>query len=466
VVSVDPVGAKVRDLIVVLPGITGSTLADKNGRMVWAPTPGAIVGAIRSFGQSVKTLALPSALGDEHPGDGVTPISLMPDLHVLPGIWSAHIGYGLLLDTLRRRLRLNPYDANAETPGNLLPVPYDWRLSNRYNGRRLKAIVEPVLERWRRQGPEFEDAKLVFICHSMGGLVARWYVQQEGGAELTRKIVTLGTPHRGAARSLEQLVNGVHKRLGPLSVDLTMFARTLPSMHQLLPEYACIETAGALSKTTELTVPELDVGMVADGMRFYDQLNSAPAVGYDLHAVVGFRQSTGTTARVTGSRIELLTTIEGSDEGGDATVPRLSAAPKGLDPDDPTIVTVVDQHGALQSNAFVLDLLEGALTAAHIRRRAAAPIAVAVAADELVFAGEPIAVTARPLEHHRIALRVDAIDEVGATVATIQLQQREDFTGALPGLPPGMYRIVFGGVGPVAAQVSPVTRPVLVWDRP
>ena len=27
----------------------------------------------------------------------------------------------------------------------ILPVPYDWRLSNRYNGKRLVEIVEPVL---------------------------------------------------------------------------------------------------------------------------------------------------------------------------------------------------------------------------------------------------------------------------------------------------------------------------------
>jgi len=28
-----------------------------------------------------------------------------------------------------------------------------------------------------------------FICHSMGSLVARWYVEQEGGAAHTRKLM-------------------------------------------------------------------------------------------------------------------------------------------------------------------------------------------------------------------------------------------------------------------------------------
>src|SRR5262249_1730718 len=53
----------------------------------------------------------------------------------------------------------------------------------------------------------------------MGGLVARWYLEHRGGAAITRKLSTLGTPYRGAAKALEQLVNGVHPqvafRLGP-----------------------------------------------------------------------------------------------------------------------------------------------------------------------------------------------------------------------------------------------------------
>ena len=28
--------------------------------------------------------------------------------------------------------------------------------------------------------------------------MARWYVEREGGGALTRKLITIGTPHRGA----------------------------------------------------------------------------------------------------------------------------------------------------------------------------------------------------------------------------------------------------------------------------
>lgn len=142
-----------RDLLVVLPGILGSTLSKKDGAgeddtLVWAPSAGALLGVIRSFGRRLKDLELPKGIGDEHPCDGVEAVQVMPDLHLLPGIWSANIGYLKLLDWLRSKFHL--IEAPPTDPDripNLLPVPYDWRLSNRYNGRRLKGIVEPALDR-------------------------------------------------------------------------------------------------------------------------------------------------------------------------------------------------------------------------------------------------------------------------------------------------------------------------------
>ena len=385
-----------RDVVVVLPGILGSTLV-RAGRLVWAPSAGAALRAIATFGRSLRQLALPLGIGDERPKkDVVEPVALMPDLHVLPGVWSWNVGYGKLLDGLRSRFHL--VEASPDDPDrrpNFLPVAYDWRLSNRYNGRRLKGIVEPALERWRAQGGPFADAKLIFVCHSMGGLVARWYIEMEGGAEVTRKLVTLGTPYRGALNALDQLVNGIRKGIGPLSVDLTAFGRSLPALHQLLPEYACVEAAGELRKTTEVELPALDTAMVADAMRFHDELDRAAAArtpgAYDVHPIVGFRQPTATTARVAGDRIEPVATIAGDDEGGDATVPRLSATPSGMRPNAPGIHWVADQHGALQSNQGVLDQIEGVLTASPVIRRAEPGVELGVEVDELVAAGEACA---------------------------------------------------------------------------
>jgi pimeloyl-ACP methyl ester carboxylesterase len=39
--------------------------------------------------------------------------------------------------------------------------------------------------------------KIDLVCHSLGGLVARFYVQELGGARRIEHCITLGTPHRG-----------------------------------------------------------------------------------------------------------------------------------------------------------------------------------------------------------------------------------------------------------------------------
>jgi triacylglycerol esterase/lipase EstA (alpha/beta hydrolase family) len=39
------------------------------------------------------------------------------------------------------------------------------------------------------------------VCHSLGGLVARVYVQQLGGARRVNQCITLGTPHHGTYMS-------------------------------------------------------------------------------------------------------------------------------------------------------------------------------------------------------------------------------------------------------------------------
>jgi pimeloyl-ACP methyl ester carboxylesterase len=462
----------IKDVVVVLPGILGSTLA-KDGTLVWSPSAGVALRAIGTFGRSITRLTLEPGGGDDHPGDGVEPIALMPDLHVLPGLWSWNLGYEVLLDWLRSRFGL--VDARPDRPGNLLAVPYDWRLSNRYNGRRLKSMVEPALEHWRSQGGEFADARLVFVCHSMGGLVARWYLEKEGGAALTSRLITLGTPYRGALNALDQLVNGVRKGIGPFKLNMSGFARSLPSTYQLLPEYACLETATGLAKTTETSLPaELNSVMVADGMRFHQELDEAGVSDYALHPIVGFRQATWTTARLSGAGLERMATIqtkneEGNttavDEGGDATVPRLSATPKALTPDSSTIRWIADQHGALQSNRAALDELEGVLTAKPVVHRAPTGITLGVQLEDVALAGEPVPIEATVTGGERVALQARVLDEHGRQIALARLRPSgEGQRAQLDPFAPGAYQVVVGGVGATAARVEPVTSAVLVWD--
>ncbi|WAZ21515.1 hypothetical protein STRCI_002693 [Streptomyces cinnabarinus] len=452
------------DLVVVLPGITGSTLRVKDD-LVWAPTPGAILKAIKTFGGSVNALALPEGIGDEHPGDGVEPVALMTDRHLIPGIWTPVKGYDLLLDRIREL-------GHTEALGNLLPVPYDWRLSNRYNARRLKTIVEPALERWRAHHPSNATARLTFVCHSMGGLIARWYVEKCGGADHTRKLITLGTPYRGAAKALDQLVNGAHQRLGPLSFDLTTFARTLPSLHQLLPEYACIEDprTGALATTTELgdAIPELKRDLTLDAMRFHSDLRAAesarPASLAATHAIVGIQQNTPTTARIRNNSLTLLPDYADETLYGDGTVPLVAACRADVPMDSNTLRRVPDQHGNLQRNTAALDELEGILTARDIVVRAPRETHLRLDVPELITAGEDLAVRLCAAGGAAIAVRITVTDETGGLEdARVVLAGPEPVDAVFDGLPPGAYSVDVIGTRP-GSPVAAVSADILVWD--
>jgi pimeloyl-ACP methyl ester carboxylesterase len=400
----------------------------------------------------------------------VEAVAVMPDLHVLPGLWTVQLGYGRVLGWLESAfglVRVTP----GGPPGNFLPVAYDWRLSNRFNGRRLKQVVEPALERWRARGEPYAEARVVFICHSMGGLVARWYIQREGGAEVTSKLITLGTPHRGALNSLEQLINGVRKGPGPFRVDLTGFARSLPAAYQLLPEYACLESADGLVKTTETALPELSTAMVGDAMRFHEQLddpaNPSWGAGFDLHPVQGQKQQTATTARLSGGRLIPSPVIEGRDEGGDATVPALSAMPKAVRPRDPVVRHVTERHGALQANQAVFDEIEGILRAAEVVHRAPAGMPLDVRVAEVLDAGEELTVEAVFPDGEAAPVEAWLIDEAGTVTDRERLGPRAGGYGAtFDPVAPGAYQVRVQGYGSARAAVTPVTAGVLVWGEP
>ncbi len=56
-----------------------------------------------------------------------------------------------------------------------------------------------ALRRYLRQ--HVRGGRIDLVCHSLGGLVARVYIQELGGARRVDRCVTLGTPHRGTYNS-------------------------------------------------------------------------------------------------------------------------------------------------------------------------------------------------------------------------------------------------------------------------
>ena len=53
------------------------------------------------------------------------------------------------------------------------------------------------------------------------------------------RVITIGTPHRGSAKALDGLMNGL-RLPGPAGERLDQFVRSLPSIRELTPTDPCV----------------------------------------------------------------------------------------------------------------------------------------------------------------------------------------------------------------------------------
>jgi triacylglycerol lipase len=108
-----------------------------------------------------------------------------------------------IFSVLRRALRRRGF-------GRIWTMNYHVLTSDvRAAAQRLAATVEAICE---QTGYE----RIHVIGHSMGGIIARYYVQRMGGDNRVHTLVTLGTPH-GGTRAAHLLPRGVCRQLTPRS---------------------------------------------------------------------------------------------------------------------------------------------------------------------------------------------------------------------------------------------------------
>lgn len=209
-------------LVVVIPGIGGSELADSSGKRVY----GASVSGL------VARLCEPSVLD---PNNELRPVGLVGPCSVI--CWQLMTGYDGLLNGISKGLGLSPgrvVTAGAELvdpDATVVAFPYDFRRSVEQIANDLDRVV-----RERAQG-----RRVVLVAHSMGGLIASWWWAFLSEGIEVDQIITLGTPYRGAAKALDVLVNGMH--IGPFDVRqaVTDTVRTWDSVFDLLPHYQVLE---------------------------------------------------------------------------------------------------------------------------------------------------------------------------------------------------------------------------------
>ena len=442
-----------RDVIVLLPGITGSVL-QRDGRDVWALSAGGVFNAIGSLGRSLEEIAIE---GDDDPdrddlGDGIVATRLMPDLHLIPGFWTID-GYGKIRETI-----LQGFDVVEGQ--NYFEFPYDWRRPNQVSARRLARESDGWLARWKAATGN-DDARLILIGHSMGGLVSRWFLERLDGWTRTRALITFGTPYRGSVNAIDSLVNGMKKKIGPFTaLDLTAALRSFDSVYQLLPIYPCVDPGdGQLLRVAETgQLPGIDQARARRALDFHHAIRDAVTAhqedqdyvtnGYRIHPITGISQPTKQSVRVEQGRVVILQSHRGTDYSGDGTVPRVSALPVEIT-DGRTGMFAGEKHGSLQNDGSVLMHLRGLLTGRQInfndfeRVEGPEPVTLGVEVDDVFAKDEPVVVTAiAKADGLSLSVLVANVD-TGEIRTPAPLTQIADdrYQASLPPLPPGAYRV-------------------------
>jgi pimeloyl-ACP methyl ester carboxylesterase len=384
---------------------------------------------------------------------------LIQDSHLVPGL--------VKIDGYTRTSRLitdnfdvttgNLYSDPDDRAANFYEFPYDWRRDNRANARLLKSLLDKRLKCWREQSGA-ADAKVIFMAHSMGGLVCRYDLEVLEGWQDCRALITFGTPYRGSLKAVDFLANGYKK----LFLDLTEVMRSFTSIYQLLPIYPVLNINGNYHRISEVNnLPNIDQIRAQDALAFHREIEAAVKQhwqdetyrrSFTVVPISGVQQPTLQSAVLQNGRLTATEDIpailrQRSDLGdGDGTVPKVSAIP--LEHSDSfDNFFIAEQHGALQNQTQVLENLLNILRMSQYDlasvRGGEPQAAISLSLDDLYLADEPVFIRAQVLGTSATQLTAN-ITAVSADrpVLDCNFEQRQDDWMLLLDLPAGLYRIM------------------------
>ncbi|MEV4049635.1 hypothetical protein AB0J55_00470 [Amycolatopsis sp. NPDC049688] len=444
-------------LLVIVPGIGGSVLEQHDGRPVWG----------QNLSGTIRAAFAPAQMAMLEP---VVPVGLLPSMGVLP--WMKVAGYDRLVQRLMNRLSLGPDDIDTAHPhkppragASVLLFPYDFRQGMACNAERLGHEIQ------RRVG----NRQVIVIAHSMGGVVARWWWAVLGGHRICRSLITVGTPHRGAPKAIDWLLNGVRLGPGPMAAVSSRLLRSAAevvsgweSTWELLPRYpAVLDVAGPAyphevsvapesfrtrAKTAYGTHLELEASCAA-------VFESAPQARARFMAFYATGHATAGRAVVEGQRV-LVSRADAEWlpsqgwEGGDGTVPAISATPVeyAAEADEAIYhrtwwpephLPIASAQGVVE---FVARFESAPLDAVRGESGPDRPW-VGFDVDEVTAAGEPSTARVRlcGADPQRVTARARLIAEPGAQVELPEHLPVDWLEGSwqveIPGLPPGAHRL-------------------------
>jgi pimeloyl-ACP methyl ester carboxylesterase len=213
---------------VLVPGILGSRLVRPDGGEAW-------LNLANAFGH--HDLRLPLRLPLEESRDLLRPSGLLGVDTALPRVFGFS-EYADLVDLLEGA----GFQPRAHEEGLSYHVfAYDWRRDLVESARALGETLDALAE---AMGDPL--ARFNVIGHSMGGLVARYYLRFGGtepgettpvtwaGARRVRSLALVATPNGGSIPSLGAVLAGERVGLSYTTLAATVIAR-MPSIYQLFP---------------------------------------------------------------------------------------------------------------------------------------------------------------------------------------------------------------------------------------
>jgi len=469
------------DIIVFIPGIGGSRL-ERDGKPIYDLSFQALPRLIWNWvGGDIAFRG-----GSSKPGDGVVATDLLNN-QLIPG-WFGVDDYDGLVTTLKSVV--------GDPLRQFVKFPYDWRASNRWAALALDAKVRPLLHDWRK-GPGGADAKLWLVCHSMGGLVARYFLEHLGGADITRRLVTIGTPHRGSPKALGALVNG----MGFGALDFSTVIRSFTSTYELLPQAPVVKvstdagerlarvadffgmgdllplppTATPPSPQSDLSpLPHIDPERLRDALEFHRairepvirRMQRGEPTPYTITCLFNRRQRTPQSARWLAGELLLsddspLPTPAGQNtlfHRGDGTVPGPSAVP--LEWAQSTDAIALDEkHASMPSARSLTDVLQNLASPLDTRAYMSSDPSdgsLGLAAPTLVMVGDPFEIELDAVRAARLTVTATAVQspDVTAYEAVISLKNNATEQLSLSLAQPGTYKVSARSADPLRPVVS------------
>ena len=242
--------------MIVIPGILGSRLIDRaSGTPIWGAFDGDFADPATAEGARMTALPMEAGvplpmLGEYAEVDGALD-KIKGKLLGLPIELSAYneiiltLGAGGYTGELIGANKVIDYGVQALS--TCFQFPYDWRRSIPENAARLDEFIDAVRRYAQREAGCDQDVKIDIVAHSLGGILARYYLRYGAdpapmaaaspgfmGARHIEHLVMVGTPNAGSIESLRKLKIGMPKT--PLTPWYSpQILGSFPSMYQILP---------------------------------------------------------------------------------------------------------------------------------------------------------------------------------------------------------------------------------------